>query len=186
MRNIAWDCHASSIRVAWLRQFTFMQLLHSPPLSATQNIILCYGRALPYIHVVCAMSVDWKFDGRGTCASPPPRLAPLDIVRAQRACVLRGPGNDRSSHTPGIWPDRMREMHRQREKERDWQTSATTVVTFMTYEKHFEELRRLLAAEGERMMKVQRVPPPLITSTNLSLYGVCQTAVFILFAKTRK
>lgn len=124
-----------------------MQLLHSPSLSA--NIILCYGRALYHIYTLCVQCRSTENSTGDVHAHRRRRVSPpLDTVRAQRACMLRVPGNDRSSHTPGIRPDRMREMHRQRERERDWRTSATTVVTFMTYEKHFEELRRLHGRAG--------------------------------------
>lgn len=98
------------------------------------------------------MSVDGKFDV-GACMRA--ALAPL-VRRARARMCLRVLGNDRSSHMPGIRPDRIRKMHSDRDRERDWRMSTTTGVTFMTYEKHFEELRSLSPRERKRVREAGR------------------------------
>lgn len=57
MRNIAWDCHASFIRATWLRQFTFMQLLHRAARCPQRGILFCAPRYPILSANIRAMSV---------------------------------------------------------------------------------------------------------------------------------
>lgn len=133
-----------------------MQLLHSPPLSARRRILFCALRACTttttttiYTRCVCNVGRLKIRLGRHSCmriaasaaaASHPTRYSARAV---RRVCYARPPATivpltlawnsagQNARNAPG---------------ERVWRTSATAVVTFMTYEKHFEELRRPLAA----------------------------------------
>lgn len=125
MRNIAWDCCAFSIRAAWLRQFTFMQLLHSrrSRRDPRERGIL-FGA--PGVTVYCinrVYIVRWqcwstaKFRCRRACASAAyPGPARRDAARAPCASTRLW---QRSflSHTQNSAG--MYEMHRKRERKRE-------------------------------------------------------------------
>jgi len=122
MRNIAWDCRAFFIRAAWLRQFTFIQLLHSPrSRHCPRGRGILFG--VPGVTVYCinnvctmAMSVD---DEISMPACMRVGRVPSPACSARAVC-LRVSGNDRFSRriSAGMYGMNW-ERVREREKERE-------------------------------------------------------------------